>query len=309
MPETKYLVNVEGQKIEVGAPDFYEKNQGLAIAYGVAPNQEKKGEIAYKLLTLCKPVFQAWKIFDSDDREDFEQECYLLTVMALESFNEKKGAFVTWLKKYAQGRRTKTIEKSYKRPESFDKVMERGDEDKIRPWTEREGEDKDLSIDLQRVKALVSPERFKLIKMRVIDGMTKEEIAEEMGISIPTLSKRLANAYLAIRNGFSMGSADGGASLMDDGSIWISAKKMRFIFDLTKQQLYKMSKEQYHTRWRINPAHITEMFRELRYRYKVGPKGVEYPEFIRRIPPEKHPFSKAAREKRKADGKQRSNKC
>lgn len=109
MSKTTFKVRIEEDLIEVDIPDFYERNQALAIAYKTENEQHSKNEIAAKILKLCAPVFKAWKIADHDDRDDFKQDCFFITLMALDSFNPQKGAFVSWLRGYAIGRLNKIL--------------------------------------------------------------------------------------------------------------------------------------------------------------------------------------------------------
>ena len=98
MAENKFLVNIAGERIEVGVPDFYERAETLAVSHKQSTDQAVRGEIIAKLLDLCRPVLRAWKISDESDREDYEQDCFFLLDMALAAFNPAKGNFVVYLK-------------------------------------------------------------------------------------------------------------------------------------------------------------------------------------------------------------------
>ena len=301
--EKKYLVNIEGERVEVGAADFYERNQGYAIAYRLEKNAQAKGEIAAKVMALCKPVLQSWRIFNPDDKDDFEQDCYFVTVMALESFDKNKGSFISWLRKYVQGRRYKKNEETIKKRDANAKLRAIvGDGETKRPWETSEEEDPDLGIDLQRIQKMVSPERYHLVQMRT-DGATWEEMAETTGLSIPTIRKRVLRAYITLRDGVQALSDPGTFTTnMEDGSIFIRLPKLAARLDINPNTLYKMCFDHYPTKYRINPNHIHRIGKGIRFRYRIGVTGqIEWPEIVLRRPGTAMPLSRFARDKRTED--------
>ena len=56
--ENKFLVNIEGSRIEVGIGDFYEKTQALALAYKLEPSHPARGKLVFTLNQICLPVFK-----------------------------------------------------------------------------------------------------------------------------------------------------------------------------------------------------------------------------------------------------------
>lgn len=296
MAEKRFLVNIENEKIEVGVPDFYDRNQALAIAYKEEGDPEKRGVIAGKLLDLCRPIFKAWKFFE-EDREDFDQDCFFTLVTCLNAYNPKKGAFVSYLKTASSRERAKRVERLVKAEKPFSSLIHEPEdfEERLQPWQNPIQEDK-TEIEMENVKKIVGNERFELIRMRIINNMTKEEMSKELGISISTIRKRLAKAYECLRTGLTF-STDTGAMLtsMEDGSILLTAAQLCVRLSKNKMQLYRESRDNYKTKYRINPLHIVKIGHEMRYRYKMTDKGLILPEFILRNKAAPKYLSEAAR--------------
>ena len=96
----KPSVNLNGHKIPVAIPNFIEQNQELSKLYVAEKNKERRGEIAHRLYELDLPLFKEWDLIPRDSGEDYRQDAFLWTVMALETYEPEKGAFIYWLRKH-----------------------------------------------------------------------------------------------------------------------------------------------------------------------------------------------------------------
>jgi DNA-directed RNA polymerase specialized sigma24 family protein len=231
--------------------------------------------------------------------------------MALDSFEPNKGAFVSWLKGYINGKRNKSLPGSKQNKKDDAPLYNREipisrlDNDDSRfdshrqPWDEGSEETHGFGKDMLRAKSLIGEERFELVRKRVILGMTYDEISAETDLTIPVIKKKLSRAYDALRTATAL-NINSGALLthMEDGSIFLTIKQLALRLDKKEEQIYKEAKGIYRTQYRINPLHILKIGKEMRFRYKLSPKGLEYPEFI--FQGNKNPkyMSKVARKQR-----------
>lgn len=304
MIEKKFLVNIGGDRIEVGAPDFYERTETLAVSYKECRDQSVRGDILIKLLDLLKPVLKAWKISEESDREDYEQDCYFLLDMALAAFKPAKGNFVVYLKNYISGYRRKAQRGGKTETEKLLTVshdFNSGSEDDFLPTVT---EEEDLGTDLERTERLIGKDRFALIKMRLIDGMTKQEVADATGLSLRTVHTRLVRAYNAMRAGIILKAGiDSSGAFDEEGGTYVKAKQLCHFMNVSYDKLYRWSRDGYATRYRIDPNHIVQFGGNLRYRVKfehgklVSPRVILRKGFAQIAKPIY--FSRAARLERK----------
>lgn len=251
--DKKYDVVLDGHRIEVSRPDFIEQNQILSAMYGAEENKARRGEIAHRLYTLDLPVFKSWDIFNSDDRVDYEQEAYLWMVVALDSYDKKKGSFLYWLRQIVKRARDeyyndknrgawycKTCDRYLASKDATRYHVDKGHEVELKSSVEpieepgEEGPDIDADLAVSKLRDSLSPEKWEMIRMKIINGMKVEEIAASLGVHRETARLKINSAVDAIKAGMVPNSS--GQVFLDDGSEWLSIKQ--FAVRMTFSQAY-----------------------------------------------------------------------
>jgi RNA polymerase sigma factor (sigma-70 family) len=279
---SKYVVNIEGDKVEVDAPDFYSRTQTLAAAYRECRGAAEKGEIAQKLLDMCRPILRAWRIFDEEDRKEYEQESYLIVCMSLESFDPLKGAFVSWLKKYVKSKFQKIAIRGESGREHVS--IPEGMQETPQPWHDEEAQEPD--IDLSRLEKLIGTERWEMIRMRVLEGMSVKEIVSATGVNEKYIRRRLKRAYMAIRAGILLRSdSDSMQSTLEDGSAFLSTAQIAYCMDRSLSWVYQMCHEggSYDNfPFKFHPDDFQMLGGTLRIRYRIKNGKRDFPRVLRR---------------------------
>lgn len=259
----KPLVNLNGLKIPVAIPNFIEQNQELSKLYVNEKNQERRGEIAHRIYELDLPLFKEWDLIPRDSREDYRQDAFLWIVMALETYEPEKGSFIYWLRKHiarareqikSQGRswycatckhplpsysmaryhQAKGHEVDSNFLESYDPER---DEQIVK---DDEQEALESSINLKRLKALMTKDRWNMVELKVIRGMTTKQVAAAIGVSETTAEKRLDDIVNTLAAGVVAKSQENKDHILGDGSEWLSRRQICARMNIKKSYLQLM---------------------------------------------------------------------
>ena len=287
--EKRFLINIEGEKIETGVPDFYERVQGLALNYQTEHDKSIKAKIAEKLRDLCDPVFQAWRVFDTADREDYQQDCFLILLLTLDSYDQERGNFIGWLKKRCKSRRREAADLKSpvaligggreKRTENrVKRLSDHIDIEGHFMFGDQQEQEEIPRTDFAKIEGIIGRERLEIIKMRILDGMDKKEIAKELGLSVPTVHKKLTRSYNALRAGMLLNQENP----FDDGSIFITGNQLGGRLGKSVRSLFKMLDDRYanESRYKIHPDDIVLIGAQRKFRYLERGGRLMHPRFV-----------------------------
>ena len=140
--------------------------------------------------TYYKNIFNMvyMRLLNRDDAEDVVHEIFIHAYSAWDSYDQEKGAVLTWL--YAIAKNTlinyMRKNKSFLQPVSIDDVVEPGIEDKeLATLTDDNAHDAYLIL-----KQLKNSDR-ELLTMRYTMNMSYREIAQEIGSNEKAVGKRM----------------------------------------------------------------------------------------------------------------------
>ena len=140
--------------------------------------------------TYYKNIFNMvyMRLLNRDDAEDVVHEIFIHAYSAWDSYDQEKGAVLTWL--YAIAKNTlinyMRKNKSFSQPVSIDDVVEPGIEDKeLAALTDDNAHDAYLIL-----KQLKDSDR-ELLTMRYTMNMSYREIAQEIGSNEKAVGKRM----------------------------------------------------------------------------------------------------------------------
>jgi len=138
-------------------------------------------------------------VLNHEDARDVVQESFIKAYRNIGSFNEEY-RFYTWLYRIAVNTALNHIQQRRHREESLDKIQE---EKRFDPPADHDVNETFSRVEvLERVKRLLSvvpPEMRTVFTLRIYEGMTYQEIAETLDISIGTVMSRLHRARSTLR--------------------------------------------------------------------------------------------------------------
>lgn len=184
-----YKAPLLGDFEEISQDRFVYLNTKLSVLYYKSSNLKQKRQILDLLYKLDLPMFKVWKLWQSEDRQDFEQDAFIYLHRALETFNPSKGAFVSWLKLYIL---TAHSEYASSKPPKTDSVIP----DSVD--TDPTAADSDALL-WRRVRAVLTAEEWQLVTLRVLGGMTVADVSASLQRPLLETSRRLQAVFLRIR--------------------------------------------------------------------------------------------------------------
>src|SRR6267142_1258324 len=93
-------LRVGRQTLDIDLDAAIEVNNKLSAQYKAESDPERRREIISILYRLNLPLFRKWKLFNFEDKRDYEQESFFFVSRALEKFQPGRGAFLHFLKQY-----------------------------------------------------------------------------------------------------------------------------------------------------------------------------------------------------------------
>lgn len=276
-----YKAQVDGEWVSISLDKFIDINNTLSCEYKTEQNFEARQKKAATLFNLDKKLFKSWRIFDDDDREDYEQEAWFFFVKALNKYDPARGSFVHYLRWYVQKLRAEFLTKP-ERPTSLDSVDVDGE---ILASGETESAEAFDPIMLTHVKAALTPRQYAIIELRIFKGLPLEEVAIRLGSTTKTIRVHLRRAMDLLRI---MDARKSSASPIDkanpaDGE-WIPKEKLAKLLAVKKDYLAMLMTERLDPRrcpYFIDPLDILPI-NGGRVRYKCTSRGLEYPRIYRR---------------------------
>jgi len=157
--------------IDVPLEEYIRLNNHLSEQYKSEKDYIRRQDIIKNLYLLDIPLFRSWKVFNMEDREDFEQEAYLWIERALETFKPGKGAFLNWLKRWY-------VLKSWTAEQS--RYAKQGVTEQL-DGTEPVEEDRSDFMFWNKVQKSCSEDEWKVLNAVFFDGRTYADLEAETG--------------------------------------------------------------------------------------------------------------------------------
>jgi DNA-directed RNA polymerase specialized sigma24 family protein len=253
-----------------------EVNNRLSLQYKTEQDPEKRREIIAILYRLDLPVFKRWKLFNFDEKEDYEQEAYFWIARALDTFDPQKGAFLAWLKSYyVRESQRQYLEKKAKRQKAQEAAQALPEEDPDEPLD---------TLFWQEAKALVG-EDWAIVQPVLFDSQSITDVAKALSLPRKTADNRYRRALDTLRVHLAKRAVKPSTSSEVPGEgEWVGINKFCRIMDLSRRYFTKLL----HPSWEsdcpyyINPLHYTPL-QGGRVRYLFTPsRGLVYPEILRK---------------------------
>ena len=148
-------------------------------------------EFQDRIYNLCRRM-----LGNAHDAEDAAQDVFLKAYQALPRF-EPGASLYTWLYRIAINtcidyKRKPFLESLFKRSDEGEEIMI--DVPSVAPSPERLAESKQMGQDLQKSLGKLSQKLRTAIILKEIEGLSYEEIAEVLDISLGTVKSRIARA-------------------------------------------------------------------------------------------------------------------
>ena len=141
---------------------------------------------------------------DPDDAREILQETFLKVYDNLEKFRGE-AQMSTWIYRIAMNEALMRIRKDKHRPRSLEIVDEDGErrEIDVEDWKPRPVDralTKELGGELDRAVALLPEDYRGAFLLRDIEGLSNEQIAKAMKLSVPAVKSRIHRARVFLRN-------------------------------------------------------------------------------------------------------------
>jgi len=141
---------------------------------------------------------------DPDDAREILQETFLKVYDNLEKFRGE-AQMSTWIYRIAMNEALMRIRKDKHRPRSLEVVDEDGErrEIDVEDWKPRPVEralTKELGGELDRAVALLPEDYRGAFLLRDVEGLSNEQIAKAMKLSVPAVKSRIHRARVFLRN-------------------------------------------------------------------------------------------------------------
>lgn len=260
-------------------PEFYKRNDDLAKRYNDASPSARQN-ILLDLYRLDLRLFQGWRVFGSEDKEDYQQEAAIWLDRALTSYKPTKGPFVAHLRWYI----LKTFNHHVKTHKSKAAPL-----DESHDVSDNTTETAHDPLFWRKVKRAVTPEEWALIVLRFHEGKGIEEIARLRGTHAERIRGPLNRAVQAIKAASmsKLAESQKETSHIDASeSVWMSPQhlspKIGFsVSDINRFCASNLDPSQYPIA--IDPRDFLRLSRKrLRIRFLESPQGLTYPRFTRR---------------------------
>lgn len=254
-------------------------NNALSTQYKTEANPEKRREIISILYKLNLPLFKKWRLFNFEEKEDYEQEAFFWIARALDTFDPAKGAFLAWLKSYyvresqrqymaAQSKRQRAQEAALAQPE--DPPPEPTD---TLFWTEAEA---------------ILGEDWSIVRAVLFESKTMVDIAKIRGVPRKTADNQYRRGLDTLRIHLAKRAVKASTLQESPGEgEWVGFKKFCRIMTISPnylQNLLNKNRPASVCPLYINPLHYTPL-QGGRIRYLFTPsRGLVYPEILRKKP-------------------------
>ncbi len=141
---------------------------------------------------------------DPDDAREILQETFLKVYDNLEKFRGE-AQMSTWIYRIAMNEALMRIRKDKHRPRSLEVVDEDGErrEIDVEDWKPRPVEralTRELGGELDRAIALLPEDYRGAFLLRDVEGLSNEQIAKAMKLSVPAVKSRIHRARIFLRN-------------------------------------------------------------------------------------------------------------
>jgi RNA polymerase sigma-70 factor (ECF subfamily) len=185
------------------APAFAADNEAQLVAAARAGDLDAFDQLVSryerKIFRLTMHITQ-----NREDAEDAMQEAFLKSYEHLPNF-QGDSRFYTWLVRIAVNQALMKLRKRRPNLVSLDEPVETEDdmvEHQIRDWgpsPEQRFAQTELHEILSRAIAQISPDYRTVFTLRDVEGISTEETAQLLGISVPAVKTRLLRARLKLR--------------------------------------------------------------------------------------------------------------
>ena len=130
--------------------------------------------------------------FEIDDAEDLAQEVFVKAFFGISRF-EGRSSFRTWLWRIKVNHCLSFLQRGKRRPDINvdDPVSERAPEPQVEPTGERDLEARDDRAPIDRALDAMSATLRVPLLLRDFDGLSYQEIAEELGVSLSAIKMRI----------------------------------------------------------------------------------------------------------------------
>jgi hypothetical protein len=176
--------------MDIPREEFIKLNNRLSRQYKEEPNHIKRQAIIKNLYQLNIPLFKSWRVFNREDREDFEQETFFWIERALETFNFRMGAFVNWLKTYYVRKANAEQQK---------KAKEEGKLQALAGTEEAKNQELD-SLFWKKVEELCDEEEWKILTGVFFEKKTHDMLSDEIGKSATYIGKKKSSVFQRIKD-------------------------------------------------------------------------------------------------------------
>ncbi len=143
----------------------------------------------------------------SEDAEDAAQEAFIKAFRNIGSFNENSGLY-TWLYRIVYNCCLDMIRKKQRRPFSFLTISKGSDDDSdfeieiadSRPLPDEILSKTEMQGEVRRAVSMLKESYRTIIVMRDFEGLSYDEIADVLGISLGTVKSRISRGRESLKN-------------------------------------------------------------------------------------------------------------
>jgi DNA-directed RNA polymerase specialized sigma24 family protein len=267
------------QGLDIDLDAAIEVNNRLSSQYKTEPSPEKRRELIAILYRLNLPLFRKWKLFNFDEKEDYEQEAFFWISRALDTFDPQKGAFLAWLKRYyvAESQR-QYLESKAKRQKVQEAAQALPSIDPQEPLD---------TLFWEEAKALLGPD-WPVVRAVLFESQSITDLAKAQGISRTTLDSHYRRGLDTLRAHLVKRAVKPSTLQESPGEgEWVGPKKFCRIMDISApylKDLLNPDRPAEKCPYLINPLHYTPLPGG-RIRDLVTPsRGRGFPEILRRRP-------------------------
>lgn len=285
-----YKVELFGELTPLNKQDFVKINDSLSSRYVLETDPGKRRGIGEALYRVNKPLFRAWLIRDPNDREDFDQEAFLYTMAALDSYRPGKGSFVSWLRLHVLQARASHAEKLGQASKVREAATIQASEGQPPP---PEGD----PLFWQSLRGFLSAPEWRLLSLRVFDGKSWDEVGEAVGIQGPTVRRRIMLIFYKVRLFLAKNGEIASKSPTprlhnrvlceqpaDFAGSWVTKATFAARLGISPSYLAMMLAPGIDARrcpWMIDPRDVVKV-QGIRVRYLEDARGLVYPRLVRR---------------------------
>lgn len=285
-------LRVGRQTLDIDLDAAIEVNNKLSAQYKAEADPERRREIISILYRLNLPLFRKWKIFNFEDKRDYEQEAFFFVSRALEKFQPGRGAFLHFLKQYyvKESQRQYSLGKAKLRNISesienagFGAASGLDGERDVRWKTDEEGSD---ALFWRDASALLGEDTWEIVHGCIFGGMTPTDIARQRQQPQRTVNYKYNRGLETLRTLIAkrMLKAGPAGEKLGEGE-WVGPKKFCRILEISPNYLKDLlnpNRPASVCPLYINPLHFLPLQGgRIRYLFTTD-RGMVYPELIRK---------------------------